>query len=279
MKNNELITSMIIDKMKNGIIPWNNPFRKHNALNRNFKSGNTYQGINQLMLMASNRPSPNWLTFKQALDMGGNVKKGSKGVPILFAKQIKEEDDNGNIERKNIFKRSYVFNMADIEGIECPYLTGDKKIQPLDFSKLEKAEEVFELAKSNTCKVVYAMNGEAFYNSYSDIIVLANRDLYKKEHMFYNVAFHEMIHSTGHNSRLNRTFGKKKADPDYVKEELVAEIGSAFMCNEAEILPKTIENSVAYCQSWIEHLKKDDNLIITASSKAQKAADYLLKNE
>jgi antirestriction protein ArdC len=88
-----------------------------------------------------------------------------------------------------------------------------------------------------------------------------------------------MIHSTGHNSRLNRTFGKKKADPDYVKEELVAEIGSAFMCNEAEILPKTIENSVAYCQSWIEHLKKDDNLIITASSKAQKAADYLLKNE
>jgi antirestriction protein ArdC len=276
-KINEMVTDLIIKKLESGTIPWKKSWSTTENP-KNYVSQKQYNGINYVLLGMCGYSSPNWMTFKQALDLGGNIKKGEKGMPVIYFQLSNVEVDgkNGTTELKQIpFMRYYtVFNIAQTNGID------DKNFKPefdIDFKPIDSAEKIVSGYK-NAPKIVFE-NQRACYNPKLDIINMPKKNTFRSENDYYEVLFHEMTHSTGHSSRLNRNgvttnvnFGSK----EYSKEELIAEFGSAFLCSKSKI-DQTIDNSTAYIQSWLKVLKNDKNLIIPAASKAQKAFDYILE--
>jgi len=219
------------------------------------------------------------MTFKQALDTGGHVKKGEKAHMVVFYKTVEKESENGKKETFPVMRYSNVFHISQIDGIES-------KCEPAklnDIHPIQAAETALNkyIASSGvTLKNVDGSN-EAFYKPSTDTIILPIPGQFESAEEYYGTAFHETAHSTGHESRLNRfnkndkiaAFGSK----EYSREELTAEITAAMVLNFIGIeVQKTFENSVAYIQSWSRHLREDTKSIVKASSMAQKATDLIL---
>lgn len=297
MSITELITQQIIEKLEKGIIPWKKPYKGKVIFPMNFKSNSRYNGINCLNLMAQGYTSPYWLTYNQAMEeLGYKLKKekgrmvwkwnldgedpkngiikGEKGCRILFAKTFTKENKEGKEEDVTIWKYSTVFNIAQIKGLECPF---DDEIIEEDIDYINNCEEA--LSQMNESKripeIKYHEKQIAFYRPSTDEIFTCPPERYVGAEEYYGTIFHEIIHSTGHMSRLNRDLKGGKKSQSYAKEELIAEIGACFLCGITGISTSTIDNSVAYINSWLSHLRKDPQLIISASSSAQKAFDYL----
>lgn len=273
----EIVTEQIIKKLEQNIVPWHKPWVSCPAVN--WLTQKPYRGINQLLLDAGE-----YATWNQIQQAGGKVKKGSKFHLVTFFKVIKKKTKKGDEEvevldgeRKEKVKtypimRYYrVFNIKDCEGIESK-----RKIKQFDHDPIEKAEEVVK-RYSNKPNIVFSSD-QAFYRSADDTVSIPSIAEHFTPQEFYSTLFHELIHSTGHPNRLNRE-GLKYASfgsEIYSKEELIAEIGSSMLCGYAGIEQHTIDNSVAYIQSWLKELKNDPYLIVQASNQAQKASEYIL---
>ena len=278
----EIVTEQVIQSLENGVVPWDKPWKAEDgsAFPSNYSTHNQYRGINVLLLwLQSMRYStPYWLTFRQALNMGGNVRKGEKGTLIVFYKQMDEdktkEPSEDNERRRFVLRYSTVFNIAQCEGLPEPPVVASMP----ESTPIERCEKIIygwenrpRLELDNTAQT------EAAYRRKTDTISMPVLKRFVEPEHYYATLFHEMVHATGHASRLNREMGGKFGDEKYSREELVAEMGSAFLCAIAAIENQHIErNTAAYIQHWITALKGDSRLVVNAASQAQRAVDLIL---
>lgn len=246
------------------------------GLPRNLKTGAAYNGVNVLLLWAESQEkgytSPYWLTYKQAVDMGGNVRKGEKGTQGIFfgSREIEEENEAGDTEtRRAAFAKSFfVFNLDQCEGIETP--------AALPACEEWQAIEAAELLLKKSGATIIEGGTKAFYRPSTDTIQMPDRSRFETAGNFYAVNLHELTHWTGHPTRCARDLKNRFGDEAYAMEELVAELGAAFLCAETGIFGK-VENHASYIKSWLKVLKNDKRAIVTAASKASQAARFLLE--
>ncbi len=277
MNVHEQVTARIMEILEAGTIPWKKPWNSSEGA-KNLISKKPYRGINQFLLNCSPYGSPYWLTYRQAADRGGQVRKGEKSTPVVFWKWLDrkdsdDQDQDSTTGRVPLLRYYNVFNLEQIDGITAPV-----EEQPVNsFSPIEQAELVIRNMPSRP-NILHG--GErAFYSPKLDFIQLPPKEAFTSPEEFYSTAFHELAHSSGHASRLSRKgilepsyFGSH----DYSQEELVAEFGASMLCGYAGIEQQTLENSVAYIQGWLKVLKGDKKLAIVAAGQAQRAADFIL---
>ena len=259
----ESITERIIGLLEQGVAPWNKPWKVSRGLPRNLVSKKAYRGINTFLLHACQYESPFWLTFKQAQEAGGHVRKGEKSCPVVFWKQLEIEDEGE--EKKIPFMRFYwLFNVSQVDGL---------KEVPAVEQQATPATQILA-GYPNAPKLKHGM-ASAFYSPSEDEIGMPLPSRFDTEGDYWGTLFHELTHSTGAKSRLDRLTNAQFGSEQYSREELVAEMGSAFLCGHAGI-ERQLETNAAYLQSWIKALKSDPKLIVQAAAQAQKATDYIL---
>lgn len=265
----EKVTAQIIAALESGTAPWRRPW-KGAAGPHNVVSGKTYQGINWFLL--SMLGGGGFLTYKQAQSLGGNVRKGEKGAPIVFWNFAEKTKPDGTVGRF-AFLRSYtVFSVAQCDGLQLP--AAEAEGETLPFVPIERAEATI----ASTGARISHGGDRAYYRPSTDSIQMPEKADFHAPEEYYSTAFHELAHWTGHQSRLARK-GIEEVAPfgstTYSKEELIAEMGAAFLCAEHGI-NSTLENSAAYLQGWIKALKGDSSLAISAAGAASKAANFIL---
>lgn len=274
----EVVTDRILAMLEKGTVPWRQTWKGSPGLRtpRNLVSGKEYRGVNVMLLACQGYESPYWLSFKQALDKGGNVRKGEKGTPAIFWKVGERKDkltSSGKPEKSFLLRYYTVFNLSQCDGIESP----EKPSTPKAFSPLAECESLVKLYK--TIPPIHHGGGRAFYSPEFDKIGMPEPTAFNSREEYYSTLFHELTHSTGHKERLNRegiTNPIQFGSHAYSFEELVAECGASFLCNRAGIDSATLENSAAYIASWSKKLKSEPKWIVEAASKAGKAVDYML---
>ena len=276
-----IVTDTIIAQLEKGIVPWQCPWRKEVGIPRNFHTGQQYHGINVILLGCRRFGSPYWMTWNQIKQRGGSVEKGEHGSIVVKYGQFEKKDgtDDAEEKRHSFYLKGYkVFNALQIKGVDFPALPTIDPVSP---------EEQFE----NAAAIVAGMptppqiregrHTQAVYRRVSDTVDMPERGRFAKMEDFYLTLFHELVHSTGHESRLNRKsliendgFGGKV----YSEEELVAETGSAFLGAEADIVRDDYEQSAAYLRGWLDALKEKDHRrwIVRAATQAAKAAAFIL---
>jgi len=275
MKNKvyEYITDRITALLTQGTVPWHKPWTARTGLPRNFVSQKPYRGINVFLLIAMSYESPLWLTFRQALQLGGSVRKGEKACQVVFWKQLKIEDKASGEQQKIPLLRYYhVFNVTQCDGLKI----GTEPVEAPVNGIIKPEEIVVNMPQPPVIK--HGMT-KAYYSPREDCVGMPPRERFERMEDYYSTVFHELVHSTGHEKRLKRAtvaenngFG---SDP-YCKEELIAEMGAAFLCGQAEIAERTIDNSAAYINGWLERFRDDKMLIVQAAAQAQKATDFIL---
>ncbi|BBE35265.1 ArdC family protein [Sphingosinicella microcystinivorans] len=277
------VTAKIIHELEEGRLPWVKPWGRtgtgNPGLPRNALTARNYSGVNVLILWGAvidaGYPSQSWLTFRQALEAGGNVIKGERGTTVVYADRFTPEKEKERARQTGddakaipFLKRFTVFNVAQCEGLR-PGLAADPAPLP-ERQIVPVAEEV--IAASG---VEFRIGGsKAFYSPTHDFVQMPPQPAFFKQIDYYMVALHELTHSTGHVSRLARKFGTSFGTKDYAREELVAEMGSAFLCAALGIEP-TVRHA-DYLASWLEVLREDNRAIFRAASAASKAADWIL---
>jgi len=270
------ITERFIEQLRAGCVPWQRPWRSV----QNLVSKKAYRGINSLTLGSTRFGSPFWMTFRQAHEFGGSVRKGERSLPVIYYKYLEKRDREGNVMLTAKGKPAYirfvrwsnVFNLEQTEGIVAPTLA----IGPEQPPALERAEALVQQA--NLCPI-HREGFAAAYSPRDDLIRMPPPGMFRSSEDYYHTLFHEMTHATGHGSRLDREgitnpirFGSER----YSKEELIAELGAAFLSNEAGILDQVrFDNSAAYLNSWIKKLEDDPALIVSAASQAQRGFDWV----
>ena len=269
----QVVTDKVVELLEKGTVPWQKPW-KPGMTPTNFKSGRHYKGINMFLLSVMGFESPYWLTLRQANKLGGRIKGGQKSVPVIFWNWIEIKDkETGDIKEKPFLKYYRVFNAEQITGITFP----DLNIDQTEFTPIERCANII-LAMSKAPEIQHKMQS-AWYRPDADIVNMPKPESFDQPERYYSTLFHELSHSTGHKDRLAReslTAKAKFGTTKYGKEELVAEMGSTFLCSEAGIENMTIDNSAAYIENWLKRLRKDANLIVQSASQAQKAVDYIL---
>ena len=277
----ELVTDRIIEQLENGIIPWEKPWTgiRSGAFNRVSKK--SYSLLNQMLL----KHKGEYATFKQWQDLGGKVRKGEKSEIIVFWKvlPIEEEQEDGTKITKQIPFLRYinVFHISQVDGVEpLP------KEELNDIEPIEKAENVLkDYWKRENITVEHIAGNRAYYSPTRDMICLPLFEQFTDANEYYSTAFHESVHSTMKESRCNRAEERKNklvafGSEEYSKEELIAELGSANLMNFIGIeTKKSFRNSSAYIQNWLSVLRNDIKFIVSASSKAEKAVNFILSTE
>jgi antirestriction protein ArdC len=278
-----IVTERMIALLEAGTAPWRKTWRGGDSP-CNLVSRKPYRGVNTLLLGSAAFASPYWLTFNQVRQLGGRVKKGAKSELVIFwkfsetrkeASDAQRSDDCTPKRRPPILRYYRVFNSEQTEGLE-KHLPPPPEERP--FTPIEAAARIIEAMPQRPA--VRHDEPSAYYAPARDFVNLPHPETFDTPENYYAVAFHELTHSTGHESRLNRAgvAGSKLAafgSADYSREELVAEMGSAFLCAEAGI-ESTLDNSAAYLKGWLGALRGDTRLIVTAASAAQRAADFIL---
>jgi antirestriction protein ArdC len=277
------VTNKIVADLERGNLTWLQPWQAgHQAgpVARPLRAGGkAYRGVNVLMLWAAaierGYSCPLWLTYKQAAELGGQVRKGEHGSLVVYADKFTKEgtDDKGAaVEIEIPFMKGYtVFNAEQIDGLPGHFYA---TVAPLNngINRLETVERFF----ASTKITIQHGGNRAFYAPAPDLVQMPEFQTFRDGESYYATLAHECTHATRHESRLNRDLGRKHwGDAGYAMEELCAEIGAAFLCADLGITPETREDHAAYIQSWLTVLKNDKRAIFTAASHAQKAADYL----
>lgn len=274
----ELVTNRIIEQLENNIIPWEKPWSGtiDGAFNRVSKK--PYSILNQMLLKYDGE----YATFKQWQELGGHIRKAEKSEIIVFWKMypIKEKQDDGTeiIKTIPLLKYINVFHISQVDGVEPLKQKVTHDIEPID-----KAEKILnDYWNRENITIEHVKGDKAFYSPMFDKIQLPLFEQFKQSEEYYSTAFHESIHSTMKTSRCNRQEDRKGkvvsfASDEYSKEELCAEVGSAQLMNIVGIeTTKSFRNSTAYIQSWLKVLRNDNKFIVSASSKAEKAVNYIL---
>ncbi len=278
------ITDQIVRSLEHGIKPWTQPWNAAHAagpVSRPLRfNGEAYSGINVLTLWASSMErsfaAPIWMTFRQAKELGGHVRKGEKSAPVVYADTIiKKELDakTGNDVDVTIpFMKGYsVFNVEQIEDLPAHYYALAEAVRN-DDERIAHAEEFFA---SIGARVLNGGNS-AYYRMASDHIQMPSFDAFFNAQSYYATLGHESIHWTRHPSRLDRSFEQQRyGDVGYAKEELVAELGAAFLCADLGLKLEDRPDHAAYIGSWLQVLRSDKRAVFTAAAHAQRAVDYL----
>lgn len=272
----QAVTDRIISQLEAGTIPWRKPWvctGQPSNMAISHSTGNPYSLLNQMLL---GKPGE-YLTFNQCAKAGGKVKKGEKSSIVVFWKLLEKEDEETGEKVKIPLLHYYnVFRLDQCEGIK------PRKAEPLPETPAnadEQAEQIIaDYLHRSGVTIQQGASDRAYYSPATDSITLPAREQFRETAEYYGTVFHELAHSTGHKSRLDRLdkvahFG----DDSYSKEELIAEIGSAALVNHVGLeTVDSFRNSAAYVQSWLKALKGDKRLIVGASSKAEKAAGLIL---
>jgi len=273
MKVSDVITNRILDKLNEGVVPWHKPWAG-GSWPKNIVSKKEYRGVNTFMLSCTEYSSPYWGTFKQISDLGGTIKKGEHGYPVVFYTWLEDKRGIEN-ERKIPFMRFYkVWNMDQCEGIDVKKIPAAVVVN--ENERIAMCENlVNKMPKKPEIKHI---EQRAYYSPTLDYVNVPKMETFDSSETYYSTLFHELTHSTGNKSRLARKEfdGNCFGSESYSKEELVAELGAAFLMGYCGIENKTLDNSAAYIQSWIKRLKNDKNLIISASGQAQKSCDFIM---
>lgn len=277
----ELVTNRIIEQLENNIIPWEKPWSGtiDGAFNRVSKK--PYSILNQMLLKYNGE----YATFKQWQELGGHIRKAEKSEIIVFWKMypIKEKQDDGTeiIKTIPLLKYINVFHISQVDGVEPLKQKVTHDIEPI-----EKAEKILnDYWNRENITIEHVKGDKAFYSPMFDKIQLPLFEQFKQSEEYYSTAFHESVHSTMKTSRCNRQEDRKGkvvsfGSEEYSKEELVAEVGSAQLMNIVGIeTTKSFRNSTAYIQSWLKVLRNDNKFIVSASSKAEKAVNYIIGNQ
>jgi antirestriction protein ArdC len=271
---------MIMDELENGNVPWRKGWNSHGYLPTSMTTGKPYTGINSLILSVvasrKNYTRGLWLTYKQAQALGGSVCKGEKGTHIVYYKMMAGADKNGEPTTFPLMRSYVVFNLDQCENIATPakYLEKGEPVEVIP--ALESIIKGFAGAPA----IYYSEQGRAYYDPKADSITLPSlAQFHTAEEHAYTLA-HELTHSTGHSSRLNR-WSEESEKPSkygcdsYAREELVAELG-ACMILSASGITVDIPNSSAYVKNWLGALKNDKTLVFKASAKASKAMQHII---
>lgn len=287
MANNDtyqMVTEKIISLLEKGVAPWRMPWVEGKALAWSGVDGHAYSIINQFLLMAHSTAHTfaemvedikgEWLTFNQIKSRGGMVKKGEHGRKVIFFKPYVVKDDEGNEKTIPLLASYTVFHIRQTMGIEQKY---HKAVEVSEYTPDELAENVIAdyLKRSG---VGFRNDGDrAFYSPKSDSVVVPAPEKHFSTAEYYSTVFHELAHSTGHESRLARITCDAYHREEYSLEELVAEIASASICASLGIdTESTLENSAAYIQGWLKALRDDKHMIVRAASRAEKAVKMIL---
>jgi len=275
----QVITDRVVALLEQGTIPWQKPWQGGDLMPRNLISRREYRGVNVFLLHAMSYQSPFWLTFKQANELGGTVRRGEKATPVVFWKWL-DVEEQGKAQRVPFLRYYSVFNVAQCEGIpsdKIPSLNGSQR----QHSPIAEAERIVSVMPKRP-EIKTGLD-RAFYSPSGDFVGMPSAEQFRTGEDFYSVLFHELTHSTGHETRLNRkgitgTEGEWSAfgSTPYAKEELVAEMGAAFLCGQVGIVERTLNNSASYVASWLQRLRDDRRLVVQAAAQAQKAADFIL---
>lgn len=273
----ELVTNRIIELLEVGTIPWQQPWTTA-GMPMNLLSKRPYRGINLWLLHSLNYERNLFLTWKQLKSFGGSVLQGQHGHIVIFWKAVKkypEELDKDNNPKMVPMLRYYkVFNVEQCRDIPAKML---EHTEPVQFDSILECESIVQGMPEPP--FIKHTGQQAFYHKVDDYICMPLKKSFRSGVGYYSTLFHEMIHSTGAEKRLNRKtltdmvpFGTES----YAQEELIAEIGSAFLCHFTNILPNEIKNTAAYLKNWLEVLRNDKKFVVLASGQAQKAVDYIL---
>ena len=279
------VTNKILADLEQGVRPWAKPWSGEHAAGRITRplrgNGQPYRGVNILLLWASaieqGFSCPVWMTYKQAQELGANVRKGERGSLVVYANTFTKTEANeqtGEDEEKQIpFMKGYtVFNVEQIEGLPA-HFTATPEPAP---ETIEQRDERIERFFRNTGATIRHGGNRAFFNITADFVQMPPFPVFVDAESYYATLGHEMTHWTRHPSRLDRDLGRKKwGDEGYAKEELVAELGAAFLCADLGITPEVRDDHAAYIGSWLEALKDDKRFIFSAAAHAQRALDWL----
>lgn len=286
MKNQDTfqqIAQSIIDALENHNVPWRKEWVSNGYTALSLATKNPYRGTNAFLLSFSAQmkgyASPWWGTYKQIQAHGGQVRKGEKSTTVVLWKQMTREDDNGDKKTFPLMRTFSVFNAE-----QCDFEDGapayEVAVARSTTAVIESAQSVVDAYMSAQSSLQTTFGGDrAYYRPSADAINMPIQSAFTSDESFYATYFHEMAHSTGHKSRLNRdgvTETHSFGDADYSEEELVAEFTAAFLCGVTGCAPSTIENSTAYIKGWLSALKNDPKILVRATSRAQKAADFIL---
>ena len=271
------VSARIVAELERGVAPWVKPWSVTPGQNvpQNAVTNRPYSGCNVILLwLARNRgwSTPRFLTFKQAAEAGGHVRKGEHGTKVYFVKQLQVKDSEGNEAESRLvpMMREYtVFNVDQCNGLSDTIRAG----KPMRVRNPDTRDALADDFLRSTGADIREGNGEAYYVPSHDFISMPAFEAFKGADHFYNVAFHELTHWTGHKARLDRDLKNRFGSRAYAAEELVAELGAAFLCAEFGI-DGDVRNA-GYIKTWIDLFKNDKRAFFTACSKASKAADYL----
>ncbi len=277
------VTGKIIADLEQGVRPWMKPWNAEHAAGRITKplrhNGQPYNGINILMLwsaaVSEGYSAPIWMTFRQAKALGANVRKGEKGELVVYANTITHTEDNADgeeVDRAIPFMKGYtVFNVEQVEGLPSHYYQlAEPVLDPVQ--RIDQAESFFGATGAD----IRHGGNQAYYAVQADRIQLPPFESFRDAESYYATLAHETTHWTRHPSRLDRDFGRKRwGDEGYAREELVAELGSAFLAADLGLTPEVRDDHSAYIESWLKVLHKDKRAIFQAAAHAQRAVDYL----
>jgi antirestriction protein ArdC len=274
------ITGQIVSMLDKGVVPWRNPILGRGTAGQpmNLESGKAYRGVNVFLLavkaFSHGYESSYWVTFNQAKSKGGSVRKGEKSTMVVFWKQhLVDDEKTGKPKTIPVLRYFNVFNVAQCEGIKAPDAA---TYTPIDFKPLDMADAIVK-SFVNPPAIEHGGN-QAIYRPAVDLVRLPEPTRFTSGEEYYSVLFHEMAHSTGHNKRLDRkldTEPKPFGSSDYGREELIAEMASAFLCGHAGIKLAVIENQASYIGGWLKTIRSDKRLVIVAAGAAQRASDYV----
>ena len=291
----ERVTERVTELLREGVVPWQKPWHAKVGRPRNGVSGRHYRGLNVFMLSHAGFESPWWFSPKQVNDLGGHIMRGEKVSWVHFWKQWlpkgdpaeppEVETDEVEISTRRrpvLICRAYRVVNAD----QCAGPGIDKfrdKHPPVegpvnnDNEAIAACEDI--VAGMPQRPGIRYGGDRAFYRPWADQVHMPRRNTFTSSEAFYSVLFHELTHATGHEDRLSRktlTDGTPFGSPTYSREELVAEMGAAFLCAIAGIDDPTIQNSAAYIKGWLKFIKSDPKALIIAGAQAQKASDFIL---
>lgn len=268
------VTDRIIKTLEAGTIPWKQPWNA-NLAPRNLITGRPYRGINIWLLRSLPFGSPHFLSFRQVHNLGGSIKKGEKSCPVVFWKRMETKDSVTGEQKPSFLLRYYnVFNVEQCTDIDHKFIP---PIEEITGKAMTKCAKVIKDMR-NPPFIQPSING-AYYVPSKDEVCVPSIHQFKDKESYYLTLFHELIHSTGHTSRLNRkevmentSFGSET----YSLEELTAEMGACFLASHTGILDMHFENNAAYIANWLTVFQGDTRILLRASSQAQRAVDHIL---
>ena len=275
----EMITEQIVGQLEKGTVPWRMSWTPQSRP-RNLVSNRAYTGVNVMLLVTRGYSSPYWMTFKQAKDLGGSVRKGEHGQLVVFWKMLEKheiDETTGKTVKTTIPMLRYyrVFNLEQTDGVRVP---AGREIPPErdDVEAIEAAEAIIAGYLAAGGPSVTYRGSQPAYSPPLDAVEVPEQSHFDSDAEFYGAVFHELGHSTGHPSRLNRYEPAAFGSHSYGREELVAEMTAAFLAGEAGTGSATIDNSAAYLAGWIKTIREDVRAVVVAAGAAQRAADYVL---